>query len=40
MNPLLYDLLQNFILGGLITASISYIGTYLNDNRILVHVEI
>jgi len=30
MNPLLYDLLQNFILGGLITASISYIGTYLN----------
>jgi len=30
MNSLFYDLLQNFILGGLITASISYIGTYLD----------
>ena len=30
MNTLFYDLLQNFVLGGLISASISYIGTYLN----------
>ncbi len=30
MNSLVYDLLQNFVLGGLITASISYIGTYLD----------
>ena len=30
MNSLMYDLFQNFILGGLITASISYIGTYLD----------
>ena len=30
MNSLFYDLLQNFVLGGLISASISYIGTYLS----------
>ena len=31
MNSLVYDLLQNFVLGGLITASISYLGTYLDS---------
>ena len=30
MNILLYELFQNFIMGGLITASISYIGTYMD----------
>lgn len=30
MTSLLYELFQNFILGGLITASISYIGTYMD----------
>ena len=30
MNTLLYELFQNFIMGGLITASISYIGTYMD----------
>jgi hypothetical protein len=30
MSSLLYDLFQNFVLGGLITASISYIGTYMD----------
>ncbi len=30
MNTLFYDLLQNFVMGGLIIASISYIGTYLS----------
>ena len=30
MNSLLYELFQNFIMGGLITASISYIGTYMD----------
>jgi len=30
MESIIYDLFQNFILGGLITASISYIGTYLD----------
>ena len=30
MDSLLYDLFQNFLLGGLITASISYLGTYLD----------
>ena len=30
MRSLIYDLFQNFILGGLITASISYLGTYLD----------
>jgi len=30
MTSLLYDLFKNFVLGGLITASISYIGTYMD----------
>lgn len=30
MESLIYDLFQNFLLGGLITASISYLGTYLD----------
>ena len=30
MTSLLYELFQNFILGGLITATISYIGTYMD----------
>lgn len=30
MNSLLYELTQNFILGGLITVSISYFGTFLD----------
>ena len=30
MNTLLYELFENFIIGGLITASISYIGTYMD----------
>tara|TARA_B110000483_G_scaffold243427_1_gene333192 strand:- start:7199 stop:7573 length:375 start_codon:yes stop_codon:yes gene_type:complete len=30
MNSLLYELMQNFILGGLITVSISYLGTFLD----------
>jgi len=30
MTSLLYDLFENFVLGGLITASISYIGTYMD----------
>ena len=30
MESLIYELFQNFILGGLITASISYIGTFMD----------
>ena len=30
MSSLTFDLIKNFILGGLITASISYLGTYLD----------
>ena len=30
MKSLINDLFQNFLLGGLITASISYLGTYLD----------